>query len=53
MSTAREQNWIVRIILKDLKIGVSEKILLKFFHEDAGKHFCENGYGGGGGRWWW
>jgi DNA ligase-4 len=28
-TTARQQNWIVRIILRELKLGVSEKTLLK------------------------
>ena len=30
-----EQKWLVRIILKDLKIGLSEKTIFDFFHEDA------------------
>ncbi|PRP74389.1 DNA ligase 4-like [Planoprotostelium fungivorum] len=34
-TTATEQKWIVRIILKDLKIGMSEKTILQFFHPDA------------------
>jgi DNA ligase-4 len=34
-TSASMQKWLVRIILKDLKIGVSEKSLLKFLHPDA------------------
>ena len=34
-STAREQKWFVRIILKELKIGISEKTVLTTFHPDA------------------
>jgi DNA ligase-4 len=38
-STAREQKWIVRIVLKELKLGVSEKTFLKAFHVDAEEYF--------------
>ncbi|KAF2069812.1 hypothetical protein CYY_008872 [Polysphondylium violaceum] len=50
-STAQEQKWYVRIILKDLKTGLSEKSVLNFYHPDAMSHFnissnlrtvCEN-----------
>jgi DNA ligase-4 len=34
-ATAYEMKWIVRIILKDLKIGISEALVLEVFHEDA------------------
>jgi DNA ligase-4 len=34
-ATALEMKWIVRIILKELKIGLSEKSILGFFHHDA------------------
>ena len=34
-STAREMKWFVRIIVKDLKIGVSERTVLTSFHPDA------------------
>eukprot|EP00026_Physarum_polycephalum_P001548 Phypoly_transcript_01550.p1 GENE.Phypoly_transcript_01550~~Phypoly_transcript_01550.p1 ORF type:complete len:948 (+),score=159.21 Phypoly_transcript_01550:87-2930(+) len=34
-TTAIEQKWLVRIILKELKIGLSEKTILNFFHENA------------------
>ncbi|KAN0022290.1 hypothetical protein ACTFIU_004466 [Dictyostelium citrinum] len=38
-TTAQEQKWFVRIILKEMKNGLSEKITLKFFHPDAIDHF--------------
>eukprot|EP00743_Colponemidia_sp_Colp-15_P010678 GILK01011788.1.p1 GENE.GILK01011788.1~~GILK01011788.1.p1 ORF type:complete len:977 (-),score=171.66 GILK01011788.1:53-2941(-) len=34
-TTADEQKWIVRIILKDLKIGLRHETLLKHYHQDA------------------
>lgn len=34
-ATAYEMKWIVRIILKDLKIGISEALVFEVFHEDA------------------
>ena len=34
-STAYEMKWIIRIILKDLKIGLSEAQVFEAFHEDA------------------
>jgi DNA ligase-4 len=34
-STALEMKWIVRILLKDLKIGLSEKSILGLFHREA------------------
>ena len=34
-STAFDMKWIVRILLKDLKIGLSEKSLLGLFHREA------------------
>ncbi|KAL1919805.1 uncharacterized protein VTP21DRAFT_1736 [Calcarisporiella thermophila] len=33
--SATEQKWIIRIILKDLKIGISERTVFKAFHPDA------------------
>ena len=41
-TTAQEQQWIVRIILKDLKISMSEKTVLNSFHEDALELFQYN-----------
>ena len=34
-TTAKEQKWFVRIIIKELKIGISEKTVLNTFHPDA------------------
>lgn len=34
-ATAYEMKWIIRIILKDLKIGLSEAQVFEAFHEDA------------------
>jgi DNA ligase-4 len=30
-----EQKWLVRIILKDLKIGIGHDIILKNYHSEA------------------
>jgi DNA ligase-4 len=38
-TTAVEQKWLVRIILKELKIGLSEKSILNYFHDDAVDYF--------------
>ncbi|CAB4409290.1 ATP-dependent DNA ligase [Rhizophagus irregularis] len=37
--TAMEQKWIIRIILKELKIGISEKSIFSLFHPDASNLF--------------
>jgi hypothetical protein len=34
-TNAREMKWIVNIILKDLKMGISEKTIFSEFHPDA------------------
>lgn len=34
-ATAYEMKWIIRIILKDLKIGLNEAQVFEMFHEDA------------------
>ena len=34
-ATAYEMKWIIRIILKDLKIGISEALVFEVFHEDS------------------
>ncbi|CAM6105482.1 unnamed protein product [Calypogeia fissa] len=34
-TSAKEMKWIVMIILKDLKLGISEKTILSVFHPDA------------------
>ncbi|RUP14879.1 hypothetical protein BC936DRAFT_139632 [Jimgerdemannia flammicorona] len=33
--TADEQKWIIRVILKELKVGMSENSVLNVFHSDA------------------
>lgn len=44
VSTALELKWIIRIILKDLKLGMGNNRLLKVFHEDAPDFYdvCSN-----------
>lgn len=37
--TAEEIKWIVRIILKDLKLGIKADVVLKEFHSDAQDYF--------------
>ncbi|KAK6325095.1 hypothetical protein J4Q44_G00044370 [Coregonus suidteri] len=34
-STALEQKWLIRMILKDMKLGVSKETVLQVFHSDA------------------
>lgn len=34
-TSPKQQKWIVRIIVKDLKLGVREKTILDSFHQDA------------------
>lgn len=34
-SSALEQKWLIRMIVKDLKLGVSEKTIFSVFHNDA------------------
>ncbi len=38
-TTALMQKWLVRIILKDMKMGSGEKLFLKFLHPDALSQF--------------
>jgi len=33
--SALEQKWIIRIVLKDLKIGLKHERVLKYYHPDA------------------
>ncbi|CAG8586411.1 6485_t:CDS:2, partial [Paraglomus occultum] len=42
--TAEEQKWLIKIILKDLKIGLSEDSILAIYHPDARNVFnrCNN-----------
>jgi DNA ligase-4 len=39
-----EMEWVVKIILKDMKMGLNHGPLLRWFHRDAAKHFdgCQN-----------
>ena len=37
--TAKEMLWVVKIILKDLKMGLGQNPLFKFFHKDGLRHF--------------
>lgn len=34
-SSALEQKWLIRMIIKDLKLGVSQQTILNIFHNDA------------------
>ncbi|KAL2088065.1 hypothetical protein ACEWY4_016893 [Coilia grayii] len=34
-SSALEQKWLIRMILKDMKLGVSKETVLQVFHRDA------------------
>jgi DNA ligase-4 len=38
-TTARQQKWLVRVILRDLKLGMSEKTILRVLHEDAEEYY--------------
>lgn len=33
--SALEQKWLIRILLKDTKLGLGQKSLLSAYHEDA------------------
>jgi DNA ligase-4 len=35
VATPNEQKWIVRLILKHIKMSVSQETIMKLFHEDA------------------
>nr|XP_060640895.1 DNA ligase 4 [Anolis sagrei ordinatus] len=34
-STALEQKWLIRMIIKDLKLGISQQTIFSIFHPDA------------------
>lgn len=34
-TSAREQKWLIRIIMKELKIGISQQSIFSVYHEDA------------------
>ena len=33
--TAEEQKWLIRIIMKELKMGLSQQSIFNVFHQDA------------------
>ena len=33
--SAREQKWLIRMIMKELKIGISQASIFSVFHNDA------------------
>lgn len=41
-SSALEQKWLIRMILKDMKIGISKEIVLQVFHPDAAELYNVN-----------
>lgn len=34
-TSAREQKWLIRIIMKELKVGISQQSIFSVYHEDA------------------
>lgn len=41
-SSALEQKWLIRIILKDMKLGISKETVLQVFHPDAAELYNVN-----------
>jgi len=41
-SSALEQKWLIRMILKDMKLGVSKETVLRAFHPDAAELYNVN-----------
>ena len=37
--TALEQKWLIRIILRDLKVGLGERAVFNAMHADANEYF--------------
>ena len=33
--SAREQKWLIRIVMKEMKMGLSQQAVLSMYHEDA------------------
>ena len=33
--SAKEQKWLIRIIMKELKLGISQQSIFSVFHDDA------------------
>lgn len=38
-TSAEQQKWLIRILLKDLKLGLGQAVMLKAFHKDAEELF--------------
>lgn len=38
-TSAEQQKWLIRILLKDLKLGLGQAVILKAFHKDAEELF--------------
>ncbi|KAJ4924127.1 hypothetical protein JOQ06_000367 [Pogonophryne albipinna] len=41
-SSALEQKWLIRMILKDMKLGISKETVLQVFHPDASELYNVN-----------
>ncbi|XP_040043330.2 DNA ligase 4 [Gasterosteus aculeatus] len=41
-SSALEQKWLIRMILKDMKLGISKETVLQVFHPDAADFYNVN-----------
>lgn len=41
-SSALEQKWLIRMILKDMKLGISRETVLRVYHPDAAELFNVN-----------
>lgn len=41
-SSALEQKWLIRMILKDMKLGISKETVLQVFHPDAAELYNVN-----------
>lgn len=41
-SSALEQKWLIRMILKDMKLGISKETVLHVFHPDAAEFYNVN-----------
>ena len=34
-TTVNEQKWLIKVILKDLKIGIGHEVILRSYHKEA------------------
>ncbi|XP_018322080.1 DNA ligase 4 [Agrilus planipennis] len=41
-TSAKEQKWLIRIILKDMKLGIGQDSILNTFHPDAVEFYASN-----------